>query len=372
MILGVRRTADDEKRLIAPSHPPYPFEGEDVSHVEPAGSRSTATMTASRSVVMVSLILALFSAPLAADAQQRPKVPRVGYVFSFTQLEGRHLWEACLQGLRELGYVADQNIVLEPRWAEGRYERPPGLVADLVRLKVDVMVVAATPGNLAAKATTNTIPIVFVAVADPLRAGLVASLARPGGNFTGLSLLTPELSQKRLQLLTDSLPKVSRVAVLLNPLNLGTFVFLEETQAAARKLGIQLQLLEVRNPDEIEQAFEAATRGRAGALIAFDDPVIHSYRARIVALAAKRRLPAMYGTREFADEGGLMSYGPHRPDVYRRSATYVDKILKGAKPADLPVEQPTKFDLVINLKTAKALGLTIPQSLLLRADQIIE
>ena len=184
--------------------------------------------------------------------------------------------------------------------------------------------------------------------------------------------MTPETSGKRLQLLADSLRRVSRAAVLLNPGNLSNFAMLEETQVAARRLGIQLQLLEVRNPDELEPAFEAAMRGRAGALIAFDDPVIHSYRARIVALAAKRRLPAMYGTREFADEGGLMSYGPHRPDLYRRSGTYVDKILKGAKPADLPIEQPTKFELVVNLKTAKALGLTIPRSVLLRADQVIE
>jgi len=183
-------------------------------------------MTASRFVVMVSLILALFSAPLAGDAQERPKVPRVGYVFSFTQLEGSHLWESCRQGLRELGYVEGQNIILEPRWAEGRYERLPGLVRELVRLKVDVMVVAATPGNLAAKAATDTIPIVFVAVADPVRVGLVASLARPGGNFTGLSLLTPETSGKRLQLLADSLRRVSRAAVLLNPGNLSNSAML--------------------------------------------------------------------------------------------------------------------------------------------------
>ncbi len=330
-------------------------------------------MTASRFVVMVSLILALFSAPLAGDAQERPKVPRVGYVFSFTQLEGSHLWESCRQGLRELGYVEGQNIILEPRWAEGRYERLPGLVRELVRLKVDVMVVAATPGNLAAKAATDTIPIVFVAVGgDPVRVGLVASLARPGGNFTGLSLLTPELSGKRLQLLTEVLHNVSRVAVLMNPGNHSNVIFLEETQVAARVLGIQLQPLEVRNSDDLEQAFDAATRGRAGALLGFDDPVIHSYRTRIAALAAKRRLPAMYGTKEFAEAGGLMSYGPNRPDLYRRTATFVDKILKGAKPADLPVEQPTRFELIINLKTAKGLGLTIPPSVLVRADQVIQ
>jgi putative ABC transport system substrate-binding protein len=316
--------------------------------------------------------LALLAAPPAVEAQQPAKVPRVGYLFSFTAAEGRHLWEACRQGLRELGYVEGQNIVLEPRWAEGRYERLPGLVEDLLRLKVNVMVVAATPGSLVAKAATSTTPIVLVAVADPVRSGLVASLARPGGNVTGLSLLTPELSGKRLQLLIEALNKVSRVAVLMNPGNQSNLFFLEETQAAARVLGVQLQPLEVRNPDEIERAFEAAARGRAGALMAFDDPIIHSFRKRIVALAAKRRLPAMYGTREFADDGGLMSYGPHRPDLYRRTATYVDKILKGATPADLPVEQPTRFELVVNLKTAKALGLTIPPPVLVRADRVIQ
>src|SRR5262245_32710424 len=209
-------------------------------------------MMASRFVVMVSVILALFSAPLAGDAQERPKVPRVGYVFSFTQLEGAHLWEACRQGLRELGYVEGRNIILEPRWAEGRYERLPNLVRELVRLKVDVMVVAATPGNLAAKAATETIPIVFVAVgSDPVSVGLVASLARPGGNFTGLSLMTPETSGKRLQLLADSLRRVSRAALLLNPGNPGNTTILKQTQVAARRLGIQLQPLEARNPGEL-------------------------------------------------------------------------------------------------------------------------
>jgi len=312
-----------------------------------------------------------FALCVSAEAQQRRRVPRVGYVFSFTPAEGQHLWEACREGLRELGYVEGQNIILEPRWAEGRYERHDDLVADLVRRNVDVMVVAATPANFVAKAATHTIPIVFVAVADPVRVGLVASLARPGGNFTGLSLLTPELSGKRLELLMEALHKVSLVAVLRNPGNPSNAVFLEETQVAAGRLGIQLQPLEGRNPDEIEQAFEAATRERARAIVVFDDPVIYSYRTRVVALAAKRRLPAMYGYREFVDDGGLMSYGPNRPDLYRRTATYVDKILKGAKPADLPVEQPMKFELVINLKTAKQIPLTIPPNLLARAAKVI-
>jgi putative ABC transport system substrate-binding protein len=308
----------------------------------------------------------------AARAQQQLKIPRVGYPFSLTEGEGRHLWEACWQGLRELGYIEGQNIILEPHWVEGRYDRLSATLAEFERLRVDAMVVAATPGNVAAKARASTIPVVFVAVADPLRAGLIASFSRPSGRFTGLSLLTPELSGKRLELLAEAARGLSRVAVLLNPGNLSNFVFLEETQAAARRFGIELQPLEIRNPREIEKAFAAAVGARASAVIAFDDPVIHSDRARIVALTATHRLPAMYGTREFADEGGLMAYGPHRPDLYRRSAVYVDKILKGAKPADLPVEQPTKFELVINLKAAKQLGLDVPPTLVARADEVIE
>jgi putative ABC transport system substrate-binding protein len=241
-----------------------------------------------------------------------------------------------------------------------------------MRLKVDVIVSAATPGSRAAKAATTSIPIVFVAVAEPMRAGLVASLARPGGNATGVGLLTPELSGKRLQLLADVLPGVRRVAVLANPDNLSHVVFLEETRVAAQALGIQIQPLEARRLDEIEQALHARAAGGATALIVFDDPVIWSHRKRIVSLAADRRLAVMYGYRDFVDDGGLMSYGPDRIDLYRRTGTYVDKILKGAKPGDLPVEQPTKFELVINLKTAKAYGLTMSSALLQRADHVIE
>ena len=316
--------------------------------------------------------MSALAAPLRLAAQQPQRVPRVGYLFSFTPAEGRHLWEACRQGLRELGYVEGQNIVLEPRWADGRHERLPELAADLARLKVDVIVSAATPASRAAKAATSSIPIVIVAVGDPVKVGLVASLARPGGNVTGLSLLTTELSGKRLELLGQVVRNMPRVAILMNPDNPVTAVFLEETRVAAQTLGVQLQLLEARNPRDIEQVFDAAAGERAAALIVFDDPVLWSHRKQIVPLAAKRRLPVMYGLREFVDDGGLMSYGPDRVDHYRRTAVYVDKILRGAKPADLPVEQPTKFELVINMKTAKALGLTIPQSLLVRADQIIQ
>ena len=225
--------------------------------------------------------------PLTAHGQPRPNIPRVGYLFSLTEAEGRHLWEACRQGLREMGYVEGRDIFVESRWAEGRYERLPGLVAELEQIKVDVMVAAATPTNLAVKARTSTIPVVFVAVADPSRAGLIASLSRPGGRFTGLSLLTPEMSGKRLELLAETVRGLSRVAVLLNPGNPSNSVFLEETQAAAKKLGIELQSFEVRNSQEVEQAIETAIAGHASALTAFDDPFIHSHRGRIVALAAQ-------------------------------------------------------------------------------------
>ncbi len=309
--------------------------------------------------------------PLAARAQ-RSSVPRVGYLFSLNQAEGRHLWDACRQGLRELGYVEGQTIFVEPRWAEGKYDRLPALVTELERLNLNVLVAAATPTNIAVKAGSSNIPVVFVAVADPVRAGLIAGLARPGGRFTGLSLLTPETSGKRLELLKEIVPNLIRVAVLLNPGNLANFVFAEETRTAAQSLGLELQLFEVRNPSDVELAFTAAIAGQATAMVVFDDPFIHSHRARIIALAANHRLPAICGTREYADEGGLVAYGPHRPDLYRRSAAYVDKILKGARPADLPVEQPTKFELIVNLKVGKALGLEMPTSMLLRADEVIE
>jgi putative ABC transport system substrate-binding protein len=325
-----------------------------------------------RRAFVLTVGIGVLVAPLSLAAQQPQRVPRVGYLFSFTPAEGRHLWEACRLGLRELGYVEGQNIVLEPRWADGRHERLPGLAADLVRLKVDVLVSAATPASRAAKAATSSIPIVIVAVGEPVKMGLVASLARPGGNVTGLSLLTTELSGKRLELLADIVRNIHRVAALMNPDNPVTAVFLAETRDAARRLGVQLQPLQARNSGEIEQAFNTATMERAAALIVFDDPVIWSYRAQIVAHAAKRRLPVMYGFRDFVDEGGLMSYGPDRVNHYRRTAIYVDKILRGARPADLPVEQPTKFELIVNVTTAKALGLTIPPSLLLRVDQVIE
>ena len=310
--------------------------------------------------------------PLAAWAQQPGRIPRVGYLFSFAPAEGQQLWEACRQGLRELGYVEGSNIAIEARWTDGRYERLPEIIAELIRLKVDVIVVAATPGALAVKAATSTMPVVIVAVSDPTRIGLVASLARPGGNITGLSLLTPELSGKRLQLLTEVSPKASRVAALINPNNRSHAIFLDETTAAGKESRIAIQAVNARNPDEIESAFREMTKQGSQAAIVFDDPVIWSHRKQVVALAEKARLPVMYGYSEFVPDGGLISYGPHRPDLYRRTAGYVDKILKGAKPADLPIERPTKFELMVNLKTAKALGLEVPTAILLQAERVIE
>jgi putative ABC transport system substrate-binding protein len=314
----------------------------------------------------------LLAAPLAAEAQAPGKVPRVGYVFARVSSEDQQLLDAARQGLRELGHVEGQNIALEVRWAEGRYDRLPDLVAELVRLKVDVLVVATTPGALAAKNATRTIPVVMVGLGDPVGSGLVASLARPGGNLTGLSLSNKELSGKRLELLKESLPRLSRVAVLTNPDIPIHGVFWKETQTAAKTLGLQLYPIKVPAPEDFDEVFRAAAHRRAEALLVFDDALTIGHRRRLVALAARHRLPAMYGTREFPDAGGLLSYGPNFFDQYRRTATYVDRILKGAKPADLPIEQPTKFELVINLKAAKALGLTIPQSLLLRADEVIQ
>ena len=311
--------------------------------------------------------------PFAALAQkQTARVPRVGYLFSFTSAEGQHLWEACRLGLRELGYVEGRNIVLEPRWAGGRHDRLPDLARDLVRLPVDVLVAAATPANLAAKAATSTIPIVMVAVGDPVKVGLVSSLARPGGNITGLSLMTTELSGRRLQLLLEVLGRNGHVAALINPENDVHAVFLEETRVAAAKLGVQMETLRARNEREMQQAFEAAGAKRAEAMVFFDDPVLWSHRKLAVALAARYRLPVVYGQSEFVDEGGLISYGPDRPEQYRRTAAYVDRILKGVRPATLPIEQPTRFELVVNMKTAKALGITIPPSVMVRADRVIE
>ena len=309
--------------------------------------------------------------PLAVGAQTPPKIPRVGFIAGSNPAATEHTVGAFQQRLRELGYVEGQTIVLEVRWAEGRMERIPELVAELVGLKMDVLMTAVSQAALAAKKATQTIPIVMIA-SDPVALGLVASLARPGGNVTGLSYFNEAIVAKRLELLKEFVPGLVRVAVLRNPLVAPHANFWQETEVAARTLGVALQPLDVRGPENFEAAFAAATRGNAQALIAFDDSLTVAYRPRIAALAANSRLPAIYGFREFPDDGGLMSYGPSFADLFRRAATYVDKILKGAKPADLPVEQPTKFELVINRKTANALGLTVPPTLLAQADDVIE
>ena len=316
----------------------------------------------------------LVAARLAADAQQAAKVPRIGYV-SASLAVNPHLAEAFRQGLRDLGYVEGKNIVIEYRSAEAKLDRFPALAAELVALKVDVIVTANTRAALAAKQATKTIPIVFASPADPVTSELVTSLAHPGGNVTGVSSQTPELAGKCLELLKQAIPKVNRVAALWHR-DYGERAqkdILREADVAARALGIRLQSVQARGgPENFDRAFSEMKQARAEALTVLTSVMFMSARRPLVDLAVKNRLPAVYPVRDFVDDGGLMSYGPHYPDLYRRAATYVDKILKGAKPADLPVEQPTKFELVINLKTAKAFRLTIPPLLLLRADQVVE
>jgi putative ABC transport system substrate-binding protein len=326
-----------------------------------------------RRFLLTSLAGAL-AAPLATAAAQPPeKVPRVGFLGPRTRSDDAGVTDAFLQGLRELGWVEGKTIVIEYRWAEGRPDRLPDLVTELVRRKVDVIFAGSNAVAVAAKNATGTIPIVMATGGDPVGQGLVATLARPGGNVTGLSFsVGMDIVGKWLELLKEAVPKVRRVAVLSNPANPGHAPAIENVNVAARSVGVQLQHLEARGPSEFDSAFAAMARERAEALLVLLDPFFGFRRARLSELAAKSRLPAMYGSREYPEAGGLMSYGADFRHSYRRSATYVDKILKGAKPADLPIEQPTKFELVINLNTAKALGLTIPPSLLLRADQVIE
>ena len=322
---------------------------------------------------LLALSAALLAAPLAAAAQQR--VRRIGVLWSSTPedpLLPRAL-EALRQSLREHGWVEGQNVTFEHRWARGKPDVLPELAADLVRIEVDVILVGAGPAALAAKKATSTIPIVFMAVSDPVAAGLVASLARPSGNVTGVSFSAgPEVAGKALQLLREAAPHVSRVAVLSNPDNPSHPLLLKEAEVAARALGVGLRGFEARAADALDGAFSAMSRDRTGALFVQADGVFYAHRTRIADLAARHRLPAIYGPKEHVEAGGLMAYGPNLADNYRRGGIYVGKILGGAKPGNLPVEQPMKFELVINMKTAKALGLTIPPSLLLRADQVIE
>jgi putative tryptophan/tyrosine transport system substrate-binding protein len=309
--------------------------------------------------------------PFTARAQQTRKVSRIGYLgTSSPSLEG-HVLDAFRQKLRELGHVEGENIAIEYRWAEGQDDRLPELAAELVRLRPDVIVTRGTPGTLAAKQATSTIPIIFAGVGDPVNAGLVASYARPEGNATGFTFTGPEMEGKRLQILKEVVPGLSRVAALWNPVSMGV-EFYRQTQIAATALSITLQPVEARRMDDLEQAFATIGGARAHALIVLADSFLLSKRKQIVAFAANRRLPAMYPYREYVDAGGLSSYAPSNIDRLQRTAVYVDKILRGAKPTDLPVEAPTKFELIINNKTAKELGLTVPATLLARADEVIE
>ncbi len=325
-----------------------------------------------RRTFMAMLTGGIVVSPLAAEAQQAGKVYRVGFLGNSSAALEANLVGPFREGLRELGYVEGRNIVIEYRWAEGKYERFPALIAELAALNVDVIVTAGTPAALAVKRTTPSIPLVMAAVGDPIGVGLVASLARPGGNVTGLSAIAPELEGKRLELLREVVPKLSHIAVLWNPDNPFHAGSVKETRAAAQVLGIKAQLVGVRISEEFPAAFAAIVRERPGALLVLADRIFLHNRARIVDFGAKHRLPGVYPYRELVEAGGLMSFGPSYPGMHRRAAHYVDKILKGSKPADLPVEQPATFELIINLKAAKALGLTIPQSLLLRADEIIQ
>jgi putative ABC transport system substrate-binding protein len=306
-----------------------------------------------------------------AEAQKAARVRRVGWLSPAAAADGLPNLQALRAGLRDLGYVEGQNVTIEARWADGHGEHLPRLAAELVRLQVDVLCTAGTPATDAAKRATSTIPIVFANVAFPDQTHLVASYSRPGGNVTGVAFIGPEYG-KRLELLREAHPKLSRVALIYNPDNPASVLALEETQRWASEMKIKLEPHKFRGPQDIDNVFRAIARKRPDALMTTADPLIASYRSRIVDFAATHRLLSMYPGREFVDAGGLMFYGGSIPEMYRRAAAYVDRILKGAKPADLPVEQPVKFDMVINLKAAKALGLSIPQSLLQRADEVIQ
>jgi ABC-type uncharacterized transport system substrate-binding protein len=312
------------------------------------------------------LALALLAAPLAAEAQPAGKVYRIGFLRSGPAPET--FIEGFRQGLRELGYVEGQNVTIEYGVAASA-DQLPAAAAELARRKVDILIASGTPSVPPAKRATTTIPIVFVASIDPVATGIVTSLARPGGNVTGLAGIHADLMGKRLELLREAVPRLSRVAVLSHAANPGNAQYIKHGELAAQALGLQLQIVAVRDAGELERAYGEA-RG-AGAVVQLDDVLFTTHRRRVAELAVKHQLPTMYGFREFVDAGGLMAYGPDWPDLYRRAAALVDKILKGAKPANLPIEQPTKFELVINMRTAKALGLTIPQSILLRADEVI-
>jgi ABC-type uncharacterized transport system substrate-binding protein len=324
-----------------------------------------------KKITVLSLFTMLLALCASATAQQPTQVPRIGHLAAASLSAVAARTEAFRQGLRELGYVERRNIVIEYRSAEGKPDRIPTLASELVRLKVDVIVTGGPTATRAAKEATSTIPIVMTQDSDPIGTGFVASLARPGGNITGLSTLAPEISGKQLELLKDIVPRLSRVAVIWTSTQPGNAQALKETELAAGTFGVRLQYLDVLISKDIETAFRAASKGRAEAVLVLGGPVLNSHRTQIADLAAKNRLPAIYDRREYVEAGGLMSYATSITDLDRRAATYVDKILKGAKPAGLPVEQPTKFEFIINLKAAKQIGLTIPPNMLVRADRVI-
>jgi putative tryptophan/tyrosine transport system substrate-binding protein len=325
-----------------------------------------------KAALLAALVLASLSTPLAAAAQQPGKVYRIGMLETTSMALNAANLDAFRQGLRDLGYVEGHNLMIEYRSAEGHGERFPDLATELVRLKVDLILTRGTPAALAAKNATEKIPVVMASSGDPLQTGVIAGLAHPGGNVTGLSAIIVELTGKRLGLLKEVVPGVSRIAVLLNMSNPNNALLWKEIEIAAPSLGVQLQLLAVRMSGDFGEAFDAAIKQRAGGLVVGSDALTQANRRPVVDLAARHRLPAIYSAREFVDAGGLIAYGVSYPHLYRRAAIFVDKIFKGAKPGDLPVEQPTQFELVVNLRTAKALGLTIPQSVLLRADEVIQ
>ncbi len=323
-------------------------------------------------IIFLALCSLLLAPCCAVDAQQPTKIPRIGFLSGGSASASAGRIEAFRRGLRELGYVEGKNIVIEQRWAEGKLDRLSALAAELVRLKVDIIVTAGPLITRAAKEATTTIPIVMAQDPDPVGSGFVASLARPGGNITGLATLAPELSGKRLELLKEIIPKLSRVAVFGTSTLPGHAQLLKETELAAGALGVKLQYLDILGPKDLETTFREASKGRADAVLVLGGGVLSSQRTQVVELAGKSRLPTISSGREFVEAEGLMSYGVNVTDLDRRAATFVDKILKGAKPADLPVEQPTKFEFIINLKAAKKIGLTIPPNVLARADRVIK
>jgi len=310
---------------------------------------------------------------LRVNAQQAGKIYRIGYLAGGSPAGSLAFVEQFREGLREHGWVEGQNVVIEFRFAEGRFDRLPALAAELVQLKVDIIAAIPTPAAVAAKNATGTIPIVLMVAVNPLELGLITSVARPGGNLTGIAFsFSTEILGKNLALLNEAIPRVRHVALLSNPGNPGHMIAMKNMKAAADAMGVQLSFMEVREPNQFDAAFKVMAEGRAEALLVIADAQFQIHRARLAELAAKNRLPSMHGFREYVEAGGLMSYGPSIGASVRRGASFVDRILRGAKPADVPVEQPTKFDLVINMKTARALGLTIPQPLLLRADEVIQ